>query len=70
MFGVFKLAVILGLGGAVLYGERESLLGLCALGPGALTRQMTHILLLATLKIGAALLVLSDPRLCLSAMAS
>lgn len=58
-FGVFKVVIVLAVGGAVLYGERESLLGLSTMGPAALARQMTHILLATMLKIGAALLILA-----------
>ena len=58
-FGVLKLVAVLAVGCAVLYSQREALLGLGALAPKALAWQVTHILGGTALKIGAALLVLA-----------
>jgi flagellar biosynthesis protein FlhB len=58
-FGVVKLIVISAVACAVLYNEREALLGLSALAPPALAGQMAQILLGTAMKVGAALLVLA-----------
>lgn len=58
-FGVVKLVAVLAVGGAVLYHEREALLGLSALAPPALVGRLGQLLLGTALKIGAALLVLA-----------
>lgn len=57
--GVVKLAIVSVVACVVLYGERESLLGLAGLAPEGVALQMTHILLQSALKVGAALLVLA-----------
>ena len=44
-FGVFKLTAVLAVGCAVLYNQREALLGLSALAPSALVGQVTQIML-------------------------
>jgi len=58
-FGIFKLAVVLAVGGVVLYNQRMALLELTALAPPALAVRMAQILLWTALKIGAALLILA-----------
>ncbi len=58
-FGVFKLIVVLGVAGAVLYQQRGALLALAALPPPALLDRLAQLLLWTGLKLGAALLVLA-----------
>jgi flagellar biosynthetic protein FlhB len=58
-FGVFKLIAVLGAAAAVLYQQREAVLGLAALPPPALAHGMAQVLLWTGLKLGAALLVLA-----------
>jgi flagellar biosynthesis protein FlhB len=57
--GVVKLVIVSAVACVVLYGQRESLLGLSNLTPEGVAWQMTHILLWSALKVGAALLVLA-----------
>ena len=57
--GVFKLIVVSAVSCAVLYSQREALLGLSALAPPALAGQMAQVLLGTGLRVGAALLVLA-----------
>jgi len=57
--GVFKLIIVAAVSGAVLYSQRNVLLGLSALAPPALAGQMARVLLGTGLKVGAALLVLA-----------
>lgn len=56
---ILKLAILLGVASAVLYGQRAEILSLGSLAPAPLAKQMTHVLLNTGLKLGAALLVLA-----------
>lgn len=59
VFGLFKLAVVASVAAAVLYGEKEAILGLGELDVGELTVYMIRLLVWTTVKIGAALFVLA-----------
>jgi flagellar biosynthetic protein FlhB len=59
VFGLFKLAVVASVAAAVLYGEKEAILGLGALDVGELAVYLIRLLVWTTIKIGVALLVLA-----------
>ena len=58
-FGVVKLAIILAIACVVLYGQRETIVGLIGLTPVGIALQLAHLLFWTVLKISAALLVLA-----------
>lgn len=58
-FGMVKLTVALAVAGVVVFNQRNAILGLVELSPGAIAMQMTQILIWTAMKIGGALLVLA-----------
>lgn len=58
-FGVVKLIVVVSVGCAVVYSERESIVGLTSLSPSTLMLRMIHIIFWTAMKLGGSLFVLA-----------